>query len=75
MTENERSQRALAPGGGGLNIPILLNEAQKASSSGHVRYANMLWDICKEDPQSGLQELVHGIKIFMTVSEVGGIYR
>jgi hypothetical protein len=54
-----------------LSVPVLLNEAQKSSSSGHLRYAKVMWEIASEDTAGTLDQLVLGMKLFMTVSEVG----
>lgn len=54
-----------------LTVPILLNEAQRASSSGHLRYAKALWDLQNEDEEKTFREFLLGVKIFMTVPEVG----
>ena len=53
-----------------LSVAVLLNEAQRASASGHLRYANVMWDLIAEDADGTLQQLVFGMKLFMTVSEV-----
>ena len=53
-----------------LSVPVLLNEAQRASASGHLRYAKVMWDLAGEDPEQTLQQLVFGAKVFMTVAEV-----
>jgi hypothetical protein len=58
-------------GGPGLSIPELLNEAQRASSSGHLRYAKVMWELVAENPTSTLNQLVLGTKLFMASSEVG----
>ena len=54
-----------------LSVPVLLNEAQKSSASGHLRYAKVMWDLASEDTNGTLEQLVLGMKLFMTVSEVG----
>jgi len=54
-----------------LSVPVLLNEAQKSSSSGHLRYAKVMWEIASEDTAGTLEQLFLGMKLFMTVSEVG----
>ena len=50
----------------------LLNEAQKASASGHVRYAKVLWELQEQDAEGTRAQLVFGMKLFMTVPEVRG---
>ncbi|KAH7619222.1 hypothetical protein Ndes2526B_g06177 [Nannochloris sp. 'desiccata'] len=52
-----------------LSVPVLLNEAQKSSSSGHLRYAKVMWEFASEDTAGTLEQLVLGMKLFMTVSE------
>ena len=54
-----------------LSVPVLLNEAQRSSASGHLRYAKVLWELAGEDADGSLGQLVFGMKLFMTVSEVG----
>ncbi len=54
-----------------LGVPELLNEAQRVSSSGHIRYSKMLWDIAEENQQKCNEDLIHGLKLLMTVAEVG----
>ena len=54
-----------------LNVPVLLNEAQRASASGHLRYAKVMWDLAEEDNGKSLQQLLFGMKIFVGVAEVG----
>jgi hypothetical protein len=54
-----------------LTVPQLLNEAQRATASGHLRYAKILWELVSEDPQNTYQQLFFGLKLFMTVGEVG----
>jgi hypothetical protein len=54
-----------------LSVPVLLNEAQKSSASGHLRYAKVMWELASEDTDYTLEQLVLGMKLFMTVSEVG----
>jgi hypothetical protein len=54
-----------------LSVPVLLNEAQKSSASGHLRYAKVMWELASEDTAGTLEQVVLGMKLFMTVSEVG----
>lgn len=54
-----------------LSVPVLLNEAQRASASGHLRYAKALWEVQREDATETLEQLMFGMKLFMTVPEVG----
>ena len=55
-----------------LSVPVLLNEAQRASASGHLRYAKVLWELQGEDATETLEQMIFGLKLFMTVPEVGG---
>ena len=55
-----------------LTVPVLLNEAQRASSSGHLRYAKVMWELQGEDAEQTLEQLMFALKLFMTVAEVGG---
>lgn len=54
-----------------LSVPVLLNEAQRASASGHLRYARVMWDLQVENAAETLQQIMFGVKLFMTVPEVG----
>jgi len=54
-----------------LSVPVLLNEAQRASASGHLRYARVIWDLQVENAAETLQQIMFGVKLFMTVPEVG----
>ena len=40
-----------------LSIPVLLNEAQKTYSHGHLRYATLLWETLEGG--SSLEETLH----------------
>lgn len=53
-----------------LTVPVLLNESQKSSSSGQLRYARMLWSLVEDDAETTVLQLVRGLKIFVTVAEV-----
>jgi condensin complex subunit 3 len=55
----------------GLTVPQLLNEAQRASA--HQRYANVLWDLQAEDEKSTYEQLLFGLKLFLTLAEVSGL--
>lgn len=57
----------------GLTVPAILNEAQRCSASGHLRYAKMLWEIAEEDTQGTFDAVMFGLKLFMTVPEVGSL--
>ena len=53
-----------------LNVPVLLNESQKSSSSGQLRYARMLWSLVEEDAEATVLQLIRGLQLFVTVAEV-----
>jgi hypothetical protein len=53
-----------------LTVPVLLNESQKSSSSGQLRYARMLWSLVEDDAETTVLQLMRGLKIFVTVAEV-----
>jgi hypothetical protein len=62
----------------GLSVPAtravgvsqLLNEAQRVSASGHLRYAKVLWECHSEDIDGTYAQLMFALKLFMTVPEV-----
>jgi hypothetical protein len=55
-----------------LNVPQLLNEAQRATSAGSHRYAKLLWEVANDEREPGntISQIVFGMKIFLTVAEV-----
>ena len=62
--------RAKAGASPQLSVATLLNEAQRASAAGMIRYSGMLWSLCEEDADATLAQLVWGLKLFMGVPEV-----
>lgn len=55
---------------GGLSVAAILNEAQRASASGHLRYAKLLWECAEEDTTGTAEQLQFALKLFLTVAEV-----
>eukprot|EP00887_Chlorella_sp_A99_P006352 scaffold3.g6352.t1 len=56
-------------GGSGLSVGDLFNEAQRGSASSHIRYSKALWENVAEDPEGTYKQLVHVVKLLMTVAE------
>lgn len=53
-----------------MSVPVLLNEAQKASAGAQLRYATTVWELWAEEPQRIEDDLIHALKLIVSFQEV-----